>query len=150
MSLSSDASPITVLLIDSYKADREYWAQQLRMSSPDYAVLEADDGGSGLALCQLQKVDCVVVELTVRDMSGFHVLLRLVQYAREPERAVIILSRTKLQPMVDLTKKNGAQAFLFKELTSYAELDMAIRKAIAASAKPKERRPQRHPPSDTV
>jgi CheY-like chemotaxis protein len=87
----------TVLLIDGHKQDREYWAQRLNISSPDYVVLEADTGASGLAICKSQRVDCVVVELDLPDMSGFKVLLDLVPRFRYPEIAVIILSRLRLR-----------------------------------------------------
>ena len=69
------------------------------MSSPDYVVLEAETGKAGLSLCRSQRVDCVLVELTLPDMSGFEVLIHLVPRARQPEIAVIVLTRVALYPM---------------------------------------------------
>jgi DNA-binding NarL/FixJ family response regulator len=130
--MSGVPSTITVLLIDSYKEDREYWTQRLNISSPDYVVLEADTGASGLAICHSQQVDCVVAELDLSDMSGFQVLLDLVPRVRYPDKAVIILSRLNLRSLAELAKKNGAFAYLMKSHLSGDVLDGIIRKAVAS------------------
>jgi DNA-binding NarL/FixJ family response regulator len=120
----------TVLLIDPHKADREYWTQRLNVSLPDYVVLEADTGKTGLLICRQQRVDCVLVELSLPDMSGFEVLVKLVPRVRHPEIAVIILTRLALYPMGDLAIKNGAQEYLVKAHISGDDLGWAIQKAI--------------------
>ena len=124
-------SAITVLLIDAHKEDREYWAQRLLLSSPDYVVLEAGTGAAGQVICRSQRIDCVVLELTLPDMSGFQALTQLISRANEPAPAVIFLSRTTLQPMAELALRNGAQAYLIKSHISGDDLDKAIRKALA-------------------
>ena len=130
-SLPSVQSAITVLLIDAHKDDRQYWAQRLLISSPDYVVLEAETGAAALAICRSQRVDCVVLELTLPDMSGFQALTQLVPRAYYPAPAVIFLSRTTLQPMAELAMKNGAQAYLIKSHICGDDLDRAIRNALA-------------------
>jgi DNA-binding NarL/FixJ family response regulator len=130
-SLPSVQSAITVLLIDAHKDDRQYWAQRLLISSPDYVVLEAETGAAALAICRSQRVDCVVLELTLPDMSGFQALTQLVSRAYYPAPAVIFLSRATLQPMANLAMKSGAQAYLIKAHISGDDLDRAIRKALA-------------------
>lgn len=85
--------PVNVLLIDSHKEDRQFWAERLTMSSPSFTVLEADTGTAGLALCQSRRIDCVVLELTLQDMSGFQVLTRLIPRAYHPQIPVILFSR---------------------------------------------------------
>lgn len=122
----------TILFIDHHKEDRQYWAQRLRTSAPDYVVLEAETGRVGLAICQSQHVDCVVVELSLPDMSGFQVLISLVPHAHRPEMAVIVLTRVVLHPMERLALNNGAKAYLVKSHSSGDDLDRALRKAIAA------------------
>ncbi len=130
-SFPSVQSAITVLLMDAHKEDRECWAQRLLNSSPDYVVLEAETGAAGLAICRSQRVDCVVLELTLPDMSGFQALKQLVSRVCYPEPAIIFLSRTTLQPMAELAMKNGAQAYLIKPHITGDDLDEAIRKALA-------------------
>ena len=131
--------PITVLLIDPHKEDREYWTQRLNISAPEYVVLEAETGMAGLALCQSQHVDCVVVELSLPDMSGFEVLIKLVPRRYRPDMAVIILTRVTLRPMMKLALNNGAQAYLVKSHVSGDDLDRAIRKSMAVTG-PNEKR----------
>ena len=131
-----DAPPTrsTVLLIDPHKEDREYWTQRLNVSSPNYVVLEADTGKAGLLVCQVHRIDCVLVELTLPDMSGFEVLIKLVPRARRPEIAVIFLTRQARHSLSDLALNNGAQAYLLKSHISGDNLDWTIQKAIFAVA----------------
>ncbi|HEX6531380.1 MAG TPA: response regulator [Nitrospira sp.] len=124
----------TVLLIDAFKEDREYWAQRLHISSPNYVVLETDTAANGLAICQSQQVDCVVFEMNLPDIAGFGLLIKLVQRPRYPEMAVILLSRVDLPSVAQLAKEHGAQAFLVKSHTSGDQLSRAIYKAIATVA----------------
>ena len=130
-SIRPDLSAATILFIDPHKEDREYWAQRLTIASPHSVVLEADSGAAGLAICRWQRVDCVLVELHLPDMSGFQVLIELVPRARHPEIAVIILTRLTLRPLGDLAMKNGAQAYLIKQHTSGDVLNATIHEAIS-------------------
>ena len=125
----SDAT--TILLIDGNIQDREYYAQRLQASSPDYDVVQAATGQSGLDLCARQPIDCVILEIDLPDMSGFEVLAKLVPRVRHPEIAVIVLTRLPNQFLLDLAIKNGAQAALYKETTSGDILEKSIQKAIA-------------------
>ena len=84
----SQAGAHSLLFIDGYDHDREYWVRRINISSPEYLVLEADTGAAGLSVCQSRRIDCVVAELRLPDMSGFQVLVKLIPYARYPEMAV--------------------------------------------------------------
>ena len=129
-----DHSSPTILFIDHHDDDRQYWVQRLRMSSPDYVILEASSGKSGITICRSQRVECIISELTLPDMSGFDVLLQLVPKPRHPEIALIFLTRLILAPMKDLALNNGAQAYLVKSHSSGDELDTTIHKALASVA----------------
>jgi DNA-binding NarL/FixJ family response regulator len=120
----------TILFIDGYDHDREYWVRRLNISSPEYLVLEADTGAAGLSVCQSRRIDCVVAELRLPDMSGFQVLVKLVPYARYPEMAVVMLSRLSFPQLAELAIKNGAQTYLVKSRISGDDLDRAIHKAL--------------------
>lgn len=134
MSPELSRSLTTVLLIDSYKEDRENWVQRLSNSSPDYVVLEADTGASGLAICHSQRVDCVITELTLPDMSGFEVLADLIPLVSHPHIAVIMFSRITLPSIAALALSSGAQAYLIKSYIDGDCLNRAIYKAVAAVA----------------
>ena len=129
-----DHSSPTILFIDHHDDDRRYWVQRLRMSSPDYVIFEAASGKSGIDICRSQRVECIISELTLPDMSGFDVLLQLVPKPRHPEIALIFLTRLILAPMKDLALNNGAQAYLVKSHSSGDELDTTIHKALASVA----------------
>ena len=126
-----DHPSTTILFIDHHDDDRQYWVQRLRISLPDYVVLEASTGKAGLAICRSQRVECVISELSLPDMSGFEVLLALVPKPRHPEVAFIFLTRLILSPMRHLALNNGAHAYLVKSHSSGDELNITIHKALA-------------------
>ena len=116
----------TIVIIDPSKEDRDYWVQRLHASGPDIVVLEAATGTDGLTICRSQHVDCVITELTLPDMSGFEVLLKLVHRPLDPERAVVFLSSTSFPEMGRLALNNGAQAYLIKTAICGEQLDQVI------------------------
>ena len=121
----------SVLFIDGYDSERTYYAEQLKRYSPDYQILEAADGQSGLARYRSQKIDCVVLELNLPDTSGFKVLMDLIPLAHRPNVAVVILTRVSSQPLWELAKKNGAYDCFLKKHTAHEDLDKAIQRAVA-------------------
>jgi len=129
---------MTILLIDPQDLDRRYLAHRLRTSFPDDAVLESKSGADGLALCRSQRIDCVVVEMQLPDMSVFELLVELVPVARHPNIPVIVLSQQNSLPMAQVVLSNGAQGFLVKSRISGDALEKAVRKAMAAVGPHKE------------
>jgi DNA-binding NarL/FixJ family response regulator len=121
----------TILLIDGHDHDRTYYADRLKFSMPDCVVLEAKDGRSGLELYNSRRVDCLVTELHLPDMSGFELLVQVVPRASHPTVAVVILTRASIPALGDIARNNGAQAFLVKRLTAGDELAPVVQKAIA-------------------
>lgn len=121
----------TVLLIDPNNDDRQHWTERLKSSSLHYKVFEAKDAETGLALCQSERVDCVVIELHLPDMSGFQVLMRLSPIIRGLQTPVVALSHFILPSIAEASKKLGAQSYLIKSQASGDDLDQAIQKSIA-------------------
>ena len=122
----------TVLLIDPNNADRQYYSERLKISSKGYTVLEASNAERGLAICRAERIDCVVTELHLPDMSGFQVLIRLNPIVhRSLHTPVIALSHFILPSIIEAAKKLGAQSYLIKSHASCEDLDRAIQKAIA-------------------
>jgi CheY-like chemotaxis protein len=141
--MSPNLEPLTtsVLLIDGFSADRTYFANQLKHCSFDYQIIEATDGHSGLELYRSRRVDCVVLELTLPDRSGFEVLENLVSSVDRPQVAVIALTHLIHYGVWELAKQKGAYACLVKKLTSGEDLDRAIQQAVAlVGPTPKEER----------
>ena len=122
----------SILLIDDNNKERTYYAERIRMGISDCTVLEARDGRSGLALYRSRKIDCIITELYLPDMSGLELLVEVVPQASQPAMAVILLTRNASKPIHDLAIRNGAQAFFVKRFTSGEELTQMIPKAIAS------------------
>jgi DNA-binding NarL/FixJ family response regulator len=141
MSPNSDLLTTSVLLIDGSKNQSTYWAEQLKRCSPEYEIVEASDGQSGLDIYRSRHIDCVVLELSLPDQSGFQTLVDLVPMARRPHVAVIVLTHMTHRGVWELAKQNGAYVCLAKKFTSGDDLDKAIQRAVAfVGQMPKEDR----------
>lgn len=127
----------SVLLIDESKNQRTYWAEQLKRSSPDYVIVEASDGQSGLDLFQSRQIDCVVLELGLPDESGFQTLVKLVPIATRPQVAVIVLTQMSHRGISKLAKEYGAYACFVKRHITGEDLDKAIQHAVTFVAQVK-------------
>ena len=122
----------TVLLIDANKDDRRHWRECLNSSSNAYTVLEAESAETGLVLSKSERIDCVVTELHLPDMSGFQVLIRLNPIVhRSLHTPVVALSHFILPSIIEAAKKLGAQSYLIKSHASGEDLDHAIQRAVA-------------------
>src|SRR5256885_14061906 len=82
----------SVLLIDSSKKQRTYWADQLRRCPSGYEVIEASDAQSGLDIYRSRRIGCVVFEISLPDQTGFKTLVELVPLASKPHVAVVVLT----------------------------------------------------------
>jgi len=134
-------STTSVLFIDASKNQRAYWAEQLTHCSPDYQILEASDGQSGLDIYRSRHIDCVVLELSLSDQSGWETLINLVPVASRPDVAVVVLTIMTHQGVWELARQNGAYACLAKKFTTGEDLDKAIQRAVAfVGEMPKEDR----------
>ena len=136
---NADLPRTTVLFIDANDADRTVFVEELKRRSPDYRILEATDGESGLALYWSQRVDCVVLAVELPDCSGFRILVDLVPIARRPRIAVLMLTSNAQRGLHKIAMQNGAYACFIKAFTSGEDLDRAIQRAIACVGRlPKE------------
>ena len=131
MSPPPELPTTSVLLIDGSQKQRAYWADQLKRCSVDYEIVEASDGQSGLDVYRSRRIDCVVLELSLPDQSGFQTLIDLVPIARRPHVAIIVLTHMTHRGVWELAKQNGAYACLAKTFTSGEDLDKAIQRAVS-------------------
>jgi DNA-binding NarL/FixJ family response regulator len=130
---------INVLFVDPNEEERQKWAERLALYSPEYVVLQAADGRSGLMQVKSVPIDCVVLELDLPDRNGLSILHALVGYAHHPQIAVLVLTTFPLEVLFKLAIQNGAQACMRKDQISVETLDLGIRKAIAFVARDKYR-----------
>ena len=121
----------SVLLIDASKNQRAYWVDQLKTCSPDYEIIEASNGQSGLDIYRSRRIDCVILELSLPAQSGFQTLVNLVPVASRPHIAIVVLTQMTHRGVWEIAKQNGAYACLAKQFTSGEDLDKAIQRAVA-------------------
>ncbi len=128
----ADLPTTTILFIDPNNTERTVFVEELKRRSPDYRILEATDGESGLALYRFfQRIDCVILALELPDCSGFRVLVDLIPIARRPNIAVLMLTNNAQRGLHQIAMQNGAYACFIKAFTSGKDLDQAIQRAIA-------------------
>ena len=120
----------TVLIIDGDNEERQYYAERLKLCSPDYTIFESTSAKMGLGVFNSNPIDCVVLELVLPDASGFEVLLKLNPDLSRPETAVIVLTQLNSPSLFDLAVKNGAHSALHKTTTSGEILHTTIRNAV--------------------
>jgi CheY-like chemotaxis protein len=128
---NADLPSTLVLLIDGSKKHRAHWAAQLKRCSPSYEILEAADGQSALDLYRSRPIDCVILELSLPDQSGFETLVELVPIASRPQVPIIVLTQITHRGVWELAKQQGAQACFHKQSTAAEDLDRAIQRAVA-------------------
>jgi response regulator RpfG family c-di-GMP phosphodiesterase len=121
-----DIPATSVLLIDSSKNQRIYWADQLKRCSADYEIFEASDGESARAVYHSRRIDCVVLELSLATQSGFEVLMKLIPIPSRPNVAVVVLTLMTHPGIWELAKENAAHTCLGKKFTTGEDLDRAI------------------------
>src|SRR4029078_11422962 len=135
-----DQFPTTsLLLIDGSKNHRTYWADQLKSCSPNFQIIEASDGQSGLALFRSQRIDCVLMDLALPDKPGFEVLADLVPIPAKPTVPVLVLSLLEHRTVWELAKQYVAYACFHKKHTRGEDLEKAIQRAMGFVAQVKGR-----------
>jgi DNA-binding response OmpR family regulator len=125
-------SAVSILIIDGDDTARQYYADRLKLSSTDYQVFEARDGQSALQLIGSRSFDCVILDLSLPDISGFEILIKLVPIASKPELPVIVLYKIPTVALFEVAIQNGAYVCLHKASVSGDLLEGTILKAISA------------------
>jgi DNA-binding NarL/FixJ family response regulator len=128
------ATPHIVLFVEDNLAERQAWSNALKGCAPHYTILEASTAELGLALCQNQKVDCVILDPDMPLEVGFKLLLDLIPDPTRPTIAVVVLTRLPYAYLHDVLLRVGAHAILVKQYASPDELAQVVHDAIATVA----------------
>jgi DNA-binding NarL/FixJ family response regulator len=121
----------SILLIEDNDIVRRYYADRLRQLLTDCVIFEAATGRTGLDLFQWQTIDCVILDLSLPDMSGFEVLAKLLPSAVKLV-PVLILTSFDNEALLEAAEQQGAFIALTKDLTSGDELATHVRRAMTA------------------
>jgi signal transduction histidine kinase/DNA-binding response OmpR family regulator len=103
-----------LLLIDDDPAARYVFKQFL--SGTHLTVIEAVDGREGIHLAQVEKPDCIVLDLSLPEMSGIEVLSRLKNDSTTNHIPVIINTSQSLEAQEQKTLAENTIAILSKEM----------------------------------
>jgi len=125
--MSDDAA---VLIIDDDDAVRRTFRRVLQRAG--LAVLEAEDGDSGLRLCRERRPGLVLLDLRMPHMDGLDVLSELV--AEHPETPVVVVSGQGTMDDAVEALRRGAWDFVAKPLPDNEILVRAARRGVERSA----------------
>ena len=120
------STDLTILTLDDDPHTREILSTYLE--DQHFTVLQAEDGQSGLALCEQHELDLVLCDVRLPDMSGFEIVKTLTK--KSPEIPVIVVSVAN--ELSDAVKafKLGAWDYITKPITNPAILEHAINQAL--------------------
>ena len=98
-----DGQPPTVLTVDDDEV-----AQQLlkEMLEPQFSVLSASDGYTGLEIARSRHPDVMILDLTMPGLSGFEVVARLKSDPATREIPIVVLTARQLSE-ADRSRLNG-------------------------------------------
>jgi len=117
-----------ILVVDDERLVR--WSLRQKCEEWGYQVVEADAGEPGLALCQNESPDLVLLDVRLPDISGLQVLSQLRQNG--DTRPVIMITADPQLDDVKAALKLGAYDFVGKPI-DFDELNVTIKNALEAT-----------------
>lgn len=144
--MTEDSAPISVLLVDHEPTDRLLLRRWIERSL-EVEIVEASDGLEALELLSAKKIELVVSELDLPQLSGIDLLTLLEADPRRKEIEILIAARNASEDTVRKTIEYGISDYLLKPL----QYDWVIQRLRAASERVKERRKhQAETPDDAL
>ena len=123
-------APANVLMIDGCYEERRFYVRQLTDCSPQHTIVEAEDGRSGLNIFHSSRIDCVVLDLDLADISAFEVLGNLRTPPDTSQVPIVVLTQLGNRWLFERARREGAASCLVKSVTSGYLLSQVIRKAM--------------------
>ncbi|WP_392533199.1 ATP-binding protein [Nostoc sp. C117] len=124
----------TLLIIDDCAADRKIYRRYL-LKDPhqSYKILEADCAEDGLALCQKNHCDVILLDFCLPDKSGLELFDQMQQEIFKTSVPVIMLTGRGDEEVAVQAMKRGALDYLVKHHVTQDVLQLAVRNAIKQS-----------------
>ncbi len=120
---------ITLLLIEGNQQDRERYRSYFEtMPRFDFKLIETPSGEEGLALCEAQKPDLVVLDYNLPDFNGLEFLAHLDQDLKQSLLIIMITGQGSETVAVE-AMRTGACDYLDKNRLSPEALLLAIERA---------------------
>lgn len=122
-----NTAPFRVLIVDDSPTDRLMCRRLLGQASDASVVIsEAETGEEGLALCQSESPDCVLLDYVLPDMNGVEFLESLSGAFGEPAPAVVMLTGQGSERVAVEALKRGAKDYLVKGAITAEALSRAV------------------------
>ncbi|MEP0925418.1 response regulator [Leptolyngbya sp. ST-U4] len=120
----------TLLITDDCQEDREVYREYLS-SDPNqsYRFIEAGSAEVGLALCQKQHCDAILLDFRLPDMTGLEFLDELNQQRDTPLPVIMLTGQGDEQVAVQAMKR-GAQDYLVKQDLAPDVLQLTVRNVL--------------------
>ena len=99
-----------ILIVDDSGLSRRI--SRTILEDAGHEVIEAEDGIAAIERYYLGKPDLVLLDITMRGMSGFEVLDKLRQI--DPEARVVVATADIQSSTREMTRQSGAMGFLNK------------------------------------
>jgi two-component system, sensor histidine kinase len=108
--------PLTIVVIDDNEQNR--LVIRYLFEPPDYRVVEAPDGVTGLEVVRAEQPDCVLLDLAMPGLTGFEVLEHLRNDPRVREIPVLVLTASEESSgSMERALKAGAVDYLTKPIS---------------------------------
>lgn len=133
--LTEDHEPISVLLVDHEPTDRLLLRRWIERSL-DVSIQEASNGLEALELLSAERIELVVSELNLPQLSGLDLLTLLDADPRRKQMEILVASRNASEDVVRQTIGLGISDYLLKPL----QYDWVIQRLRAAAERVRERR----------
>jgi CheY-like chemotaxis protein len=117
----------TIIIVEDEPDTAEMFAEMLRLNG--YRVLSSYGGAAAIALISKEKVDAVVLDLMMPDLSGLEVLSYMRRDPRLAYVPVMIVSAKGLPADVRQGLQAGASIYLTKPV-AYQDFIDALEKAL--------------------
>ena len=120
-----------VLIVDDSAEDRESYRRLLKHATGcEYVLSESESGEEGLAHCQVESPDCVLLDYGLPDVDGVEFLDGLAGEAGVVSVPVVMLTGQGNEAVAVQAMKHGAQDYLVKGALTAESLVRAIENAI--------------------
>jgi HAMP domain-containing protein/CheY-like chemotaxis protein len=100
--------------------DNEIEQKSIRelLGHDDIEIIGASTGAEALKILQVEKVDCVVLDLRLPDISGFDVLSKLREQNTDPDLPVVVFTGKELSPEQEAQLAEHARKVVVKGVES--------------------------------
>ena len=105
----------TLLIVEDFPADREYYRRALKDPNYRYHFLEAESVAAGLALCYTQPIDAILLDYLLPDENGLKFLELLAAQSDRDMPPVIVLAGQSSHRIAVQAMKLGAVDYLVKQ-----------------------------------